>query len=120
MIIFFIFLGELKAQLEIVKSNQELVLERLADQNKVVRAVGKALIACAVVGGVCGFVLMTKAALHSGSILLKFTLLYPSDQVREEHLVREINKYFRGGINVNEGDFEALVDLVQDSIKGDL
>ena len=67
---------------EVIEVNQNLVED-----------VGKAVVSCLVVGSFCGFVFMAKkAASRPGSILLNFSLLYPSHQVKEESLVKELVK----------------------------
>ena len=100
-------------------------MEKFDEQKKVMQAnqiliegVGKAVVSCLVVGGVCGFVFIAKAALRQGSIILNFSILYPSHQVQEQYLVKALNSYFHGGRKVNEGDVEADMDLIGETIQG--
>ena len=100
-------------------------MEKFDEQKKVMQAnqiliegVGKAVVSCLVVGGVCGFVFIAKAALRQGSIILNFSILYPSHQVQEQSLVKALDSYFYWGKTVKKGMFEAELRLCGESIKG--
>ena len=92
----------------------------LSDQQKqnIVNAVGSALMTCGVLGGVCGFLYIARAVFHPESVVLKFTILYPADEVSEAQLIRSINQYISGERTVNHKQFEAKIALIDDTIKG--
>ena len=104
-----------------MRKNQELVLKKLDDQEryKIINIVSS-LFTCVVAAGVCGFLYITRLSFHPGSVILKFILLYPANEISETKLVEKINKYFIDGRMMGCGQFELDIVLVDNNIKGEL
>ena len=101
----------MQAQLKVLQSNQQLMLQNAEHDRKMVYAV---LVA---VTGLCGYVFITNGRLRPGSIIFKFNLTCFTD-FAEDEVVALLNNHFRPGIEVYYKDFEARVGLINDTIIG--
>ena len=110
--IFFTFpTVEFNAQLSVSQANLQIALDSIEHLKKVTYAV------LAAVSGLLCYCVISNGRLAPGSILFKFTFSCFTDYTEDE-VVELLNNYFRGGKEVYYKDFEATVDLINDTIIG--
>ena len=115
----------MQAELNVIKANQQLLLQSVEDERRKAeidrknaendRKMMYAVLLAAT--GICGYCFLSNGRLVPGSIIFKFTLTCFTDYTEDE-IIELLNNYFRGGKEVYYKDFEATVDLINDTIIG--
>ena len=106
----------MRAEVEISKSNQQIILNENEDLKKVMNAVSSSIMTGLVLGGLCGFCYIFNGRLRGGSVILAFSIVYPKECLSESDMVTTLNNWFRDGQLIQSGDFSAEATLVNDTI----